>query len=136
MLPVNTLRSGFAPQQPRFRKCCASGSRSPCANGPSQLVPLPHGAKRPLRHVRWRCRSTVDSSRPAPGNELARSGDTPDAQSATPSTHYAKDAAADGRRKGLALMEELKELVKSSNSELKVRPGRKPFATRRTCTSC
>ncbi len=120
MLLSANLRSGFALQQPHFRTCCASESRSPCGNGFSQLIPLRHYAKWPLRHSRWRYRSTAGCSRPAPGHEPSG---IPDAQAKAPSTNYTKGAAADGRRKGLALLGELKELVKSSNSELKVRPA-------------
>ncbi len=135
MLPSTALRSGLAPQQPRFRKCCALKSRLPCAVGFPQRLSLRYSTKEVSRHARWRCSSTVSSSRPAPGDEPARSGDTPGPQAEAPSTIHTKNAVVEGRRKGIELMEELKELVKSSNAELKVRPGTKRFAPCGTYTS-
>ncbi len=43
------------------------------------------------------------------------------AQAAPPTNYPGESTAAEKRIKGIALLQELKELVKSSNSELKVR---------------
>ncbi len=132
MLLSATSRLGLAPQQPAqqppFRSCCASKGRSPCAIGFPQLVPLRNCITKLSRYARRRSNSIGDSARPAPVDEPSRSNDTPKPQAEAPSLNCTKDAAAVGRHKGLALLEELKELVKSSNAELKVRPGTTHFA--------
>lgn len=63
-----------------------------------------------------------------PSDEPARPQDAPEPQAKTLSVNNTKDAASEGRRKGLALLGELKELVTSSNAELKVRRGTQRFA--------
>ncbi len=94
MLSATTLRTGFALQH-HFRSGGAVGgappssnSRSPCAVGFPQRMPLEHSTKKLSRHTRWRCSSTVNPSRPE------RADDTPEPQVEAPSSKYTKDASA------------------------------------------
>lgn len=58
-----------------------------------------------------------------PSEEPSPPSDTPEAQTALPASTSEDTAVAEKRRKGIVLLEELKELVKGSNAELKVRSG-------------
>lgn len=126
MLLSRTFPSaGFVPrQQPRLRSCCPPQSRSPCAVETQQLTSTPLRSSVSRRRSSWSCNCTVDPSRPVPSDERSRPAeDTPGQRTETPGAKNVNDVASEGRRKGLALMGELKELVTSSNAELKVRRG-------------
>ncbi len=120
MLARASLRPGLGCQ--RNIGSCSSQGRLLCAVVAPQPVSSVR-ARLQTQTSRWRCSSATDSSRPVPSEEPSPPSDTPEAQTALPASTSEDTAVAEKRRKGIVLLEELKELVKGSNAELKVRSG-------------